>query len=64
MPQAAATAAGLTVTELDHAVVYPSALFAKPVLCVQDYVLSLRAYCSKGTDKDSGLNLRSREWEG
>jgi hypothetical protein len=40
--------AGLAVTELDHAVVYPTALFSKPVLCVQDYVQSLRAYCSKG----------------
>lgn len=41
--------AGLAAVELDFTIAYPTALFAKPVLCVQDYVASIGAYMAKGT---------------
>lgn len=41
---------GLNATERDFAVMYPSSLFSKPVLCVQDYVQAISVYASKTTD--------------
>lgn len=40
--------AGLSATEKDFALMYPSSLFTKPLLCVQDYVQSISTYSSKG----------------
>lgn len=43
-----AIGAGLNAVERDFSVMYPSSLFTKPLLCVQDYVQSLSNYATKG----------------
>ena len=40
--------AGLSATEKDFALMYPSSLFTKPLLCVQDYVQSINVYSGRG----------------
>jgi hypothetical protein len=49
--QTVVSEAGLSATEVDFAVAFPTALFAKPVLCVQDYVTSISAYMTKGSSR-------------
>ena len=44
-----ATSLGLTATEQDYSIMYPTPLFSKPVLCVQDFNETIRAYATKGT---------------
>ena len=45
--RALATRAGLLVSEQDYRTVFPQSLFAKPVLCSQDFLCSISKYMSK-----------------
>lgn len=43
--------------ERDFSAMYPSSLFTKPVLCVQDFVQSINTYANKVDDLCSPLSV-------
>ena len=55
--QSLAINAGLSAVERDFSVMYPSSLFTKPILCVQDFVQSIHTYSSKVDDLCSPLTV-------
>ena len=50
-----ATSLGLTATEQDYGVMYPTPLFTKPILCIQDFNETIRQYATKVTQSGSPL---------
>lgn len=55
--QSLAINAGLSAVERDFSVMYPSSLFTKPILCVQDFVQSINTYANKVDDLCSPLSV-------
>jgi hypothetical protein len=39
---------GLNVVERPFDIMYPTSLFTKPIICVQDYINSIYSYTMKG----------------
>jgi len=50
-----ATSLGLTASEQDYGVMYPTPLFTKPILCIQDFNETIRQYATKVTQSGSPL---------
>ena len=48
-PQDIAASLGLQAVELDFSIMYPAALFTKPVICVQDYIQVINNSAGRGT---------------